>query len=68
MKPIAVRHGLTASHEGPVTILSGTDDTDRPFYVALTCGQMWRLLKGFTPVDRMLEKLEMPDQTETEPG
>lgn len=66
--PRAIRHGLTVKHEGSATIISGLDDTDRPIYVALTCGQVWCLLKGFAPVDRMLEKLEMPDQTGGEPS
>lgn len=59
-----VRHGLTVEHTGASTILTGLDDQDRPFYIVLNCGHMWRLLKGFTPVDRMLEKLGMPDQTD----
>lgn len=63
---ISIRHGLTAEHPGAVTILTGLDDQDRAFYIVLTCSQMWKLLKGFTPVGRMLERLGMPDQT-TEP-
>lgn len=58
-----VRHGLTAGNHQADTFLHGVDDEGVSFYVSLTCGEMWRLLKGFTPVDRMLEKLGMPDQT-----